>query len=83
MKEVCNEIMPKMISFHNGTVWSRGHNIRDERYTRKQEHINSSLTADNVIICDIPVRQAYEEIFGQAVQEYNDRQIRKDRKIDC
>lgn len=83
MKEVCNEIMPKMISFHNGTVWSRGHNIRDERYTRKQEHINSSLTADNVIICDIPVRQAYEEIFGQAVQKYNDRQIRKDRKIDC
>ena len=76
-------IMPKTISFHNGTVWSRGHNARDERYIKKQEHIDTSLTANNVIICDVPVRQAYEEIFGQAVQEYNSRQKRTDRKIDC
>lgn len=75
--------MPKTISFHNGTTWSRGHNIRDERYTGKQEHIDTSLTANNVTICDVPVRQVYEEIFGQAVQEYNDRQKRADRKIDC
>ena len=75
--------MPKTISFHNGSNWSRGHNIRDERYTSKQEHINSSLSANNIIVCDVPVRQAYEEIFRQAVQEYNDRQTRKDRKIDC
>lgn len=75
--------MPKTISFHNGTVWSRGHNIRDERYTSKQEHIDFSLTANNVIIRDVPVRQAYDEIFGQAVQEYNDRQKRTDRKIEC
>lgn len=75
--------MPKTISFHNGSMWSRGHNIRDERYTSKQEHINSSLTANNIIVYDMPVRQAYEEIFGQAVQKYNDRQTRKDRKIDC
>ena len=75
--------MPKTISFHNGTVWSRGHNARDERYIKKQEHIDTSLTANNVIICDVPVRQAYEEIFGQAVQEYNSRQKRTDRKIDC
>lgn len=75
--------MSKTISFHNGTVWSRGHNIRDERYTSKQKHINSSLSANNITICDTSARQAYEEIFGQAVQEYNDRQTRKDRKIDC
>lgn len=75
--------MPKTISFHNGSMWSRGHNIRDERYVSKQEHINSSLTANNIIVYDMPVRQAYEEIFGQAVQEYNDHQTRKDRKIDC
>lgn len=83
MKGVCNKIMPKTISFHNGTVWSRGHNIRDERYTGKQEHIDFSLTANNVIIRDVSVRQAYDEIFGQAVREYNDRQKRADRKIDC
>lgn len=75
--------MPKTISFHNGSKWCRGHNIRDERYTRKQEHINSSLSANNIAICDEPVRQAYDKIFGQAVQDYNDRQTRKDRRIDC
>lgn len=75
--------MPKTISFHNGSTWSRGHNIRDKRYTSKQEHINSSLSVNNIIVYDMPVRQAYEEIFRQAVQEYNDRQTRKDRKINC
>lgn len=75
--------MPKTISFHNGTSWSRGHNIRDERYTSKQEHIDKLLSEQNVIIRDVPVRQAYEEIFGQSVQEYNNRQTRKDRRIDC
>lgn len=74
--------MPKTISFHNGTAWSRGHNIRDERYTNKQEHIDKALTEQNVTIRDVPVRQAYDEIFGQAVEEYNTKQKRSDRKID-
>lgn len=73
--------MPKTISFHNGSEWSRGHNIRDERYTSNQEHINSSLTANNITIRDVPVRQAYVEIFGQAVDEYNAKQKRSDRRI--
>lgn len=73
--------MPKTISFHTGAVWSRGHNTRDERYTKKQEHINKALTMNNVTICDIPVRQAYEDIFKQAVEEYNAKQKRADRRI--
>lgn len=75
--------MSKTISFHNGSAWSRGHNIRDDRYTNKQEHIDSTLTKNNVVLCDVPVRQAYEEIFGQAVEDYNAKQKRSDRKIDC
>ena len=74
--------MPKTISFHNGTTWSRGHNIRDERYVSKQEHIDLSLTENNLILRDVPVRQAYEDIFGEAVKEYNSRQKRADRRID-
>ena len=73
--------MPKTISFHNGSNWSRGHNIRDERYTDKQEHIDKALTEQNVTIRDVPVRQAYAEIFGQAVEEYNAKQKRSDRRI--
>lgn len=74
--------MPKTISFHNGTHWSRGHNIRDEKYTAKQEHIDQSLKNKNITLKDIPVRQAYNEIFGIAVQEYNLKQKRTDRKIN-
>lgn len=72
---------PKTISFHNGTSWSRGHNVRDERYTNKQEHIDKALSEQNVIIRDLPVRQAYAEIFGSAVEEYNSKQKRSDRRI--
>lgn len=74
--------MPKTISFHNGSAWSRGHNIRDERYTNKQEHIDPTLTVNNVTLRDVPVRQAYDEIFGSAVAEYNEKQKRADRRID-
>ena len=74
--------MPKTISFHNGTTWSRGHNIRDERYTDKQEHIDKALSDQNVTVRDVPVRQAYAEIFGQAVEEYNAKQKRSDRRIN-
>lgn len=74
--------MPKTISFHNGASWSRGHNTRDERYTKDQEHIDPSLTANNAVLVDIPVREAYEQIFGQSVEEYNAKQGRADRRID-
>ena len=73
--------MPKTISLHNGTTWSRGHNIRDERYTSKQEHIDSTLSEKNIIVRDVSVRQAYADIFQQAVEEYNAKQKRSDRCI--
>lgn len=74
--------MPKTISFHNGSSWSRGHNVRDERYTKDQEHIDPALTANNAVLRDIPVREAYEQIFGASVEEYNAKQKRSDRCID-
>lgn len=74
--------MPKTISFHNGTSWSRGHNARDKRYTSKQEHIDPELSKNNVTMRDVSARDAYREIFGEAVEEYNARQKRSDRKID-
>ncbi|MBR1444035.1 MAG: plasmid recombination protein [Firmicutes bacterium] len=74
--------MPKTISFHNGSSWSRGHNIRDERYTNKQEHIDKTLSEQNITVRDVPVRQAYADIFGQSVEEYNIKQKRSDRHIN-
>lgn len=74
--------MAKTISIHNGASWSRGHNVRDEKYVSEQKHIDRSLSANNVVIRDVPVRKAYEDIFGKAVKEYNAKQTRADRKID-
>lgn len=74
--------MPKTISFHNGAAWSRGHNTRDERYTKSQEHIDPNLTENNITLRDMSAREAYEQIFGASVEEYNAKQKRSDRCID-
>lgn len=74
--------MSKTISFHCGSEYSRGHNIRDERYVSEQKHIDTSLSVRNEIVCDEPVRKAYDRLFRKAVEEYNARQTRADRRID-
>lgn len=74
--------MPKTISFHNGSDWSRGHNIRDERFIKEQAHIDTSLSDNNIVLVDEPVKKAYDRIFGEAVKRYNAKQKRADRRID-
>lgn len=74
--------MSKTISFHNGKVFSRGHNIRDDRFVYTQEHIDRTLSEKNVILYDVPLRQAYDEIFRESVEEYNSKQKMKSRRID-
>lgn len=76
------EAMSKTISFHNGSSWSRGHNLRDKRFIKEQAHIDTSLSKNNVILMDELVRKAYDRIFGEAVAEYNSKQKRSDRRID-
>jgi hypothetical protein len=73
--------MPKTITFHNGTTLCQEHNRRNEKYTDKQSHIDKSLKDKNVILVDKKLKDAYEEIFGDAVKEYNAKQKRSDRKI--
>ncbi|MDE6591906.1 MAG: plasmid recombination protein [Oscillospiraceae bacterium] len=74
--------MPKTVSFHNGTSWSRGHNVRDDRFIKEQNHIDKSLSGNNVVLKDEVVRKAYDRIFGEAVREYNAAQKRADRRIE-
>ena len=54
-------------------------------------HNNRTFIAENVVEERIeldefyiqrPLKEVYDELFGQAVEEYNARQKRKDRKID-
>lgn len=45
------------------------------------KHINWSKTADNKILISKPVKQVYKEVFQDAVDAYNEKQKRADRKI--
>lgn len=45
------------------------------------DHIDQSRTHENVTLVDIPIKQAYDELFGEALAAYNAKQKRADRKI--
>ena len=71
--------MAVTISTHNGTAVHRGHNIRDERAIKNQEHIDRTGTHE--IWKDETERNAYKRLFGKAQEEYNAKQTRADRII--
>lgn len=45
------------------------------------DHIDPERTHQNVVLVQTDIHEKYEELFGEAVQEYNEKQKRKDRKI--
>lgn len=46
------------------------------------DHIDINRSHENVTLVDMNARQAYKEIFGEALREYNDKQKRADRRIE-
>lgn len=56
-------------------------NIRHNNRDFISDNIDKTRIKDNIIYVQQPLEQAYQEIFGQAVQEYNNKQKRADRKI--
>ena len=71
--------MKTTISTHNGSSFSLGHNRRDPKYTSKVKHIDLGRKHENWV--DVPIREAYTWLFGEAMREYNAKQTREDRKI--
>lgn len=63
---------------------SQMHNRRDyERIGRDvPDNINVSRTGENITLVDRDIREAYREIFGEALQKFNEKQRRADRKIE-
>ena len=61
---------------------SRKHNIRDYDDDKIPKNIFVDRISENAILVDEPIRHAYDRIFGDALNEYNNKQKRKDRKID-
>lgn len=58
-----------------------GHNRRDKKSCPDDGHIDWIKTKDNKILADENVRQAYDDVFGEAVREYNAKERHIDRKI--
>lgn len=67
------------ISTHNGSAVAREHNIRNPKVTSKESHIDPNGTHETWI--DEKPKVAYQRLFGAAVEDYNAKQKRSDRKI--
>ena len=63
---------------------SQLHNRREyERIGRPiPDNIDVSNSSENITLVDKDIRQAYQEIFGEALEIYNSKQKRADRKIE-
>lgn len=70
--------MAKTMTIRNGRG-SHRHNVRD--YAKMPEHIDPKLSGANETLVDVPLWQAYRDIFQPAIDEYNARQKRADRQL--
>ncbi|MDL2235994.1 plasmid recombination protein [Christensenellaceae bacterium OttesenSCG-928-L17] len=48
----------------------------------KAENIDAERTSQNITYCNEPIKQVYHNLFDDALQRYNDKQKRADRRID-
>lgn len=48
----------------------------------KAENVDANRTHLNVSYCNKDIRKVYDDLFGEALKRYNDKQKRSDRKID-
>lgn len=68
---------PKTISLCQGKG-SLSHNNR----SFKPKNVDSTKTENNVTFVKIPIAEAYEKCFDEAVRRYNEKQTRADRRIN-
>ncbi|MFU2182574.1 plasmid recombination protein [Streptococcus pluranimalium] len=78
--------MAKMsVSFKKGTTTNIKHNNRDfqehEWKQKQHEHIIRARSDQNIIVVRKDIKEVYKEQFGDAVEEYNAKQTRSNRKI--
>ena len=71
---------PMTSSVHNGPKVAQLHNARDPRVVSKEDHIDPNCHFE--IWYHEMAQDAFERIFGDSVEEYNDRQPDKRRQID-
>ena len=73
--------MDKTLSLHGGRMASIAHNRREQGKEGKHSTIKNELTENNVTLIDMDIKEAYKQLFQDAVDDYNKTQKRSDRKI--
>jgi len=48
----------------------------------KAANIDAERTSQNIIYCNEPIKQVYHNLFDDALQRYNAKQKRSDRRIE-
>lgn len=78
----------KSMSFSFGSNYKKTsirHNERkpeDQKYLKDiGKHIHWDKTKDNLVLVSKPIKEVYRDVFQKSVDEYNQKQRRKDRKI--
>ena len=63
---------------------SQLHNRREYEKIGKPipDNIDVSKSSENIILVDKDIKHAYREVFGEALEQYNAKQKRADRKIE-
>ena len=56
--------------------------VEHNRRSYTAENVDPTRTHLNIEYCYKPIKQAYQDLFGEALKEYNAKQTRKDRCID-
>lgn len=79
--------MKHSISFKKSTKkTSISHNNRtlddEQQKSKYHKHINFDKSNENIYLEQTPIKEKYEELFGEAVEKFNAKQKRADRKID-
>ena len=73
------EEIGKSANFKKGSGGNIEHNNRTEK--RERDNIDETRKEQNITLVNIPIKEFYEQTFGDAVEEYNSKQKRADRKI--
>lgn len=66
-------------SFHVGKRYSRRHNVRDYNAAdwNKDGHIDADRSSQNVVLVDKSLRKFFDEVFGEAIEEANEKNRKK------
>lgn len=67
-------------TIHLGKKYSRNHNLRTEKAIKdwnKDNHIDYDKTKFNVVLCDMDLKEFFEQTFGDALMQFNANNYKK------